>query len=60
MARRRVSLTCVTTQDFAHESAIQTAKILALTGLEVLQNETYAEAMWTEWKAMMEEVSITV
>ncbi|KAF6832528.1 hypothetical protein CMUS01_06894 [Colletotrichum musicola] len=46
--------------DFAHESAIQTAKILALTGLEVLQNETYAEAMWTEWKAMIEEVSITV
>ncbi|KAK6211466.1 hypothetical protein QIS74_10730 [Colletotrichum tabaci] len=46
--------------DFAHESAIQTAKILALTGLEVLQNETYAETMWEEWKAMIEEVSIAV
>ncbi|TQN64861.1 Peptidase M20 domain-containing protein 2 [Colletotrichum shisoi] len=46
--------------DFAHESAIQTAKILALTGLEVLQNETYAETMWEEWRAMIEEVSIGV
>ncbi|KAJ0268121.1 hypothetical protein Brms1b_013132 [Colletotrichum noveboracense] len=46
--------------DFAHESAIQTAKILALTGLEVLQNETYAEAMWEEWRAMIEEVSVSI
>ncbi|KAI8191988.1 Peptidase M20 domain-containing protein 2 [Colletotrichum sp. SAR 10_77] len=46
--------------DFAHESAIQTAKILALTGLEVLQNETYAETMWEEWRAMIEEVSVSV
>ncbi|KAF0315688.1 hypothetical protein GQ607_017078 [Colletotrichum asianum] len=46
--------------DFAHESAIQTAKILALTGLEVLKNETYAETMWKEWKAMIEEVSVSV
>ncbi|OBR11117.1 Aminobenzoyl-glutamate utilization protein B [Colletotrichum higginsianum IMI 349063] len=46
--------------EFAHESAIQTAKILALTGLKVLQNETYAETMWEEWRAMIEEVSIAV
>lgn len=47
-------------QDFAHESAIQTAKILALTGLEVLQNETCAETLWEEWRAMIEEVSVSV
>ncbi|KAJ0373761.1 hypothetical protein COL26b_007958 [Colletotrichum chrysophilum] len=46
--------------DFAHESAIQTAKILALTGLEVLKNETYAEATWEEWRAMIEEVSVSI
>jgi hypothetical protein len=33
-----------------------TAKILALTGLEVLRNETYATAMWEEWEAMIEEI----
>ncbi|KAI9148226.1 Peptidase M20 domain-containing protein 2 [Paramyrothecium foliicola] len=43
--------------DFAHKQAIRTAKILALTGLEVLRNETYAKAMWEEWEAMIEEIS---
>jgi hypothetical protein len=45
-------------QDFAHSQAIENAKILALTGLEVLRNETYAKAMWEEWEAMMTEISI--
>ncbi|KAL2206762.1 hypothetical protein CC79DRAFT_1398659 [Sarocladium strictum] len=43
--------------DFAHEQAIATAKILAMTGLEVLKNETYAKAMWAEWKDMIDEAS---
>ncbi|KAJ4352488.1 uncharacterized protein N0V89_007836 [Didymosphaeria variabile] len=44
--------------DFAHEQAIKTAKALALTGIQVLQNETFAEAMWTEWEAMIKEISV--
>jgi hypothetical protein len=28
-----------------------------LTGLEVLKNETYAKAMWAEWKDMIDEAS---
>ncbi|KAL2209482.1 hypothetical protein CC79DRAFT_1341661 [Sarocladium strictum] len=43
--------------DFAHEQAIRTAKILALTGLEVLENETYAKDMWKQWKIQVEEAS---
>jgi hypothetical protein len=44
-------------KDFAHDQAIATAKILALTGLEVLRNETYAKAMWAEWRDMIDEAS---
>lgn len=44
--------------DFAHEQAIKTAKALALTGLQVLQNETFAEAMWDEWTDMIAEISV--
>jgi hypothetical protein len=28
-----------------------------MTGLEVLKNETYAKAMWAEWKDMIDEAS---
>ncbi|PVI08706.1 hypothetical protein DM02DRAFT_578945 [Periconia macrospinosa] len=44
--------------DFAHQQAIKTAKVLALTGLQVLQNETFAKAMWEEWEQMIEEISV--
>ncbi|CAH0003632.1 unnamed protein product [Clonostachys byssicola] len=38
--------------DFAFDQAIITAKALALTGLEVLQNATFAENMKKEWEEM--------
>ncbi|KAM0330749.1 hypothetical protein ACHAQA_003702 [Verticillium albo-atrum] len=43
--------------DFAHQQAIETAKILALTGLEILRNETYAKTMWAEWRTMIDEAA---
>ncbi|OAQ57560.1 amidohydrolase [Pochonia chlamydosporia 170] len=36
--------------DFAFVQAIRTAKILALTGVEVLRNETLAREIWKEFK----------
>lgn len=29
-----------------------------MTGIQVLQNETFADIMWKEWEAMIAEVSI--
>ncbi|KAF9739276.1 hypothetical protein PMIN06_007374 [Paraphaeosphaeria minitans] len=44
--------------DFAHGQAIKTAKALALTGIQVLQNEAFAKAMWEEWEAMIAKISV--
>ncbi|KAH8598633.1 hypothetical protein B0O99DRAFT_684022 [Bisporella sp. PMI_857] len=44
--------------DFAHEQAIKAAKVLALTGLEILQNETYSKAVRAEWEEMIAEIAL--
>ncbi|KAH7347326.1 hypothetical protein B0T11DRAFT_141110 [Plectosphaerella cucumerina] len=45
--------------DFAHSQAVETAKILSLTALEILRNETYAKNVWAEWRTMIDEASVS-
>ncbi|KAH7310669.1 hypothetical protein B0I35DRAFT_453045 [Stachybotrys elegans] len=39
--------------DFAHRQAMISGKTLAMTGIEVLRNETFAKLIWEEWRELV-------
>ncbi|RKL29159.1 hypothetical protein BFJ70_g10869 [Fusarium oxysporum] len=41
--------------ELAHRQAIEAGKLLAMTAISVLNNETTAKEMWKEWKIMSKE-----